>query len=52
MMAITLLMPNVVFASANNPQQDFTEEERESGFYSEDGYPRFRTGMSRRSWRK
>ena len=38
MMAITLLMPNVVFASANNPQQEFTEEERESGFYSEDGY--------------
>ena len=31
-------MPNVVFASANNPQQDFTEEEREGGFYSEDGY--------------
>jgi hypothetical protein len=38
MMAIPLLMPNIVFASTNNPQQDFTEEERESGFYNAEGY--------------
>lgn len=39
-MVVTLLMPNVVLASYddNEPREPFTEEERESGFYHENGY--------------
>ncbi|MGH9926622.1 MAG: hypothetical protein ACREAS_08165 [Nitrososphaera sp.] len=36
-MAVTLLMPNVAFASTIGGR-DLTEKERESGMYNEDGY--------------
>jgi hypothetical protein len=34
-----LLMPNIsfVFASVNEPREPFTDEERESGLYNEEG---------------
>jgi hypothetical protein len=35
-MITTLAVPNVAYASV---QQDLSEEERESGFYDEEGYP-------------
>lgn len=39
-MAATLLIPNTVFtnASLNEPREELTDEERESGLYNEEGY--------------
>lgn len=38
--ATALLMPNITnaFAGDNEPRDPFTEKERESGFYHENGY--------------
>lgn len=38
MITAALLVPNVAFAALNNPREPFTEMERESGLYNEEGY--------------
>lgn len=37
-MTLALLMPNIAFASDNEPREVFSQEERECGLYDENGY--------------